>query len=71
MTANKTKKTMQTMIDNLINGNLADAKRQAKRFPAWQIRDSLTDAGYSLNKAALTADWLKGRDCWQEACDAT
>ena len=47
---------MNTLIDNLINGNLTTAKKQAKRFPAWQIRDALIDIGYSLNKATLTAD---------------
>ena len=63
---------MNTLIDNLINGNLADAKRQARQFSTWEIRDALQDmAGYSLNKATLTADWLHGRDCWQAACDAT
>ena len=61
---------MNTLIENFINGNLAIAKKQAKRFPAWEIRDALQDAGYSLKKATLTADWLKDRDCWQAACDA-
>jgi hypothetical protein len=62
---------MNTLIDQFLNGNLRDAKAQAKRFPAWEIRDALQDlAGYSLEKATLTADWLKGRECWQAACDA-
>jgi len=26
--------------------------------------------GYSEKQATLMADWLKGRDCWQAACDA-
>lgn len=63
---------MNTLIENYVNGNLTDAKRQAKRFSTWEIRDALVDMlGYSLNKATLTADWLHGRDCWQEACDAS
>ena len=62
---------MQTLIDNLINGNNTTAREQARRFKVWQIREALIEAGYSLNKATLTADWLKGRDCWQAACDAT
>jgi hypothetical protein len=62
---------MNSMIENYLNGNLSDAKRQAKRFSAWSIREALQEyAGYSLNKATLTTDWLKGRDCWQAACDA-
>lgn len=49
---------MQTLIENFINGNLTDAKRQATRFSTWEIRDALQDAaGYSLNKATLTADF--------------
>lgn len=63
---------MNTLIDNLINGNNTLARKQAKRFPAWQIRDALIDeVGYSRLKATLFAAWLKGRDCWQAACDAT
>lgn len=61
---------METMIENYINGNIATAKKQARRFPVWEIRDALIDRGYSLKKATLTADHLKGRDCWQAACDA-
>lgn len=61
---------MNELIDNLINGNLKDAKRMAKRYQTWTIRESLIASGYSENKAMLTADWLKGRDCWQAACDA-
>lgn len=62
---------MKSLIENYLNGNLTDAKRQAKRFSTWEIRDALQAmAGYSLEKATLTADWLHGRDCWQEACDA-
>jgi hypothetical protein len=62
---------MNRLIDNLINGNHKDAKRLAKRFPNWAIREALMeDYGYSETKATLTADWLKGRDCWQAACDA-
>lgn len=61
---------MDTLIDNLINGYLKDAKRMAKYHDHWEIREALIDNGYSPNKAVLTVDWLKGRDCWQAACDA-
>mgnify|MGYP001609268673 CR=1 FL=1 len=61
---------METLINNLINGNNTTAKRQAKRFAAWKIREALIEAGYSTKKATLAADWLKGRDCWQAYCDA-
>lgn len=59
------------MIESFLNGNLTDAKRMAKEFEAWEIREALVEQwGYSERKAGLTADWLKGRDCWQQACDA-
>lgn len=62
---------MENLINNLVNGNNADAKRQAKRFTVWNIRERLMlDLGWSMNKATLAADWLKGRDCWQAYCDA-
>lgn len=62
---------LQTIIDNYVNGNLSDAKKGARRFPHHVLRDHLVNVlGYSERKAALTADWLKGRDCWQAACDA-
>lgn len=62
---------MNSLIQNYLNGNLTAAKKQARRFAAWRIREALVAIGYSLHKATLTADWLKGRDCWQAACDAT
>lgn len=61
---------MNTLIENLINGNNTDARKQAQRFKAWQIRESLIESGWTQNKATLCADWLKGRDCWQAYCDA-
>lgn len=61
---------MQTLLDNFINGNLTIAKKQAKRFKEYAIREAFQEIGYSQNKAQLTTDWLKGRDCWQAACDA-
>lgn len=62
---------MKSLINNLLNGNLSEAKRQAKRFSNWRLREALKEeAGYSDEKATLCADWLKGRDCWQAYCDA-
>ena len=62
---------MTTMIDNYINGNLADAREQAKRFKAPAIRETLTeDYGYSFEKATLTAEYLKSGEGYQAACDA-
>lgn len=62
---------MKTMIENYVNGNLATARKQAKRHSHAAIRAALQESlGYSLNKAALTADWLKTGENFQAACDA-
>jgi hypothetical protein len=62
---------MEQLINDYENGQLKEAKDRAKRFKNWEIRDGLRERlAYSLNRATLTADWLKGRDCWQAACDA-
>jgi hypothetical protein len=62
---------MKTMLENYLNGNLADARRQARNLSHAAIRRALMDGpGYSLNKAALTADYLKTGDNFQAACDA-
>lgn len=62
---------MPTMIANYINGNLTDARRQAKCYSYAAIRAALVArAGYSLRKAALTAYYLKTGQGWQTACDA-
>lgn len=58
------------MIENLINGNLTDAKRQAKRYSEGTIRFALIEHGFSVVRATLAAAYLKGSDCWQAYCDA-
>jgi hypothetical protein len=61
---------MKSLIQNYINGNLTTARQQAKRFTHRAIREALQLCGYSLNKATLTADYLKTGKGFQEACDA-
>ena len=62
---------MKTMLENFINGNLSAARKSARRFSHAAIRAALMEEyGYSLNKAALTADWLKTGENFQAACDA-
>jgi hypothetical protein len=62
---------MKTLINNYVNGNLKAARNGAKLFSHASIRAALMDGiGYSLNKAALTADWLKTGEGFQAACDA-
>jgi hypothetical protein len=62
---------MQTMIDNLINGNLTDAKRQAKRFSKAAIAAHLFSIGWSVRKSAAGSCYLKGEITFQQYCDAT
>lgn len=62
---------MKTMLENFINGNLTAARKSAKRFSHAAIRSALREEyGFSPNKAALTADWLKTGNDFQAACDA-
>ena len=62
---------MKTMLENYINGNLATARKQARRFSHRAIREALMDlCGYSPEKAAITADYLKTGEGFQAACDA-
>lgn len=63
---------MKTMINNYINGNLTEARQQAKRHSAGMIVVFLChDYGYTTGKALAVARWLKTGKGWQEACDAT
>jgi len=62
---------MKSLVNNYLNGNLATARKQARRFTHAAIRAALQDElGYSEHKAALTADYLKTGDGFQAACDA-
>jgi len=62
---------MNSLIQNYINGNLTDAKRQAARYDLFSIARALrNDYGYSRNAATMIASFLKGRCTFQAACDA-
>lgn len=62
---------MKSMIDNLINGNLKDAKEQALKFTQSQIEKYLGSIGWSKTKSQLAARYLKvgGQENWQAYCD--
>jgi phage terminase large subunit-like protein len=63
--------SINTVIDNFINGNLTEAKKGAKRYDGLKIQRTLIDEyGYSQNKAEKTAGYLKGLVSFQTACDA-
>lgn len=62
---------MKEMIDNLINGNLADAKRQAQKFGLQRIAVYCrTQLGWSARKSAAAANYLKTGVGFQVYCDA-
>ena len=62
---------MESMIENLLNGNISDAKHQAKRFSLIKIKNQCADEwGMTHNKAWHTAAFLKGEVDFQTYCDA-
>lgn len=64
---------MRTMLNNFINGNLKEAKRQARSFTVYQIARALHDMyGVSVTKARLSAFYLRNpsQTAYQLACDA-
>ena len=59
------------MLNNLINGNISDAKAQAKRFSLERISNFfVTDCGWDRDTSWPIAGFLKTGQNWQEACDA-
>jgi hypothetical protein len=58
------------MIDNLINGNLLDARKAAKRYGFMKIRQHMLDLGYPESEANATAWYLKGLMTFQRYCDS-
>lgn len=63
---------LESLINNLLNGNLATAKAQAKRLSGDAIRSYLAENGLSNEKSALAALYLKSpsREAFQAYCDA-
>lgn len=62
---------MKACIENYINGNLADAKRQARKFSQLRLYLLLRkeyDKGHS--EAMAITNFLKSKGTWQAACDA-
>ena len=63
---------MKRMIENMINGNCSDARRQARRFSQTKIRRFLTDEfGWDMKRAVLCAEFLKTGEGFQAYCDAS
>lgn len=58
-----------TTIRNLINGNLTDAKRQAKKYSSWKLMNTAQEMGYSIVEAVAIAGYLKGVLSYEKYCD--
>jgi hypothetical protein len=62
---------LESLADNLINGNLKDARKRAERYSYKKLVDTFKEyLGFSDNKAFLAANYLKTGDSYQEYCDA-
>jgi hypothetical protein len=64
---------LQLLADNLINGNLSTAKKQARRHSAHTLRRFFADeCQWSGEKSALAAIYLKdpSNESFQAYCDA-
>lgn len=62
---------METIFNNLINGNLKEAKLQARAYGRANLAGYARNyLGFSLVKSILAAMYLKGDDVWQKYCDA-
>ena len=57
------------IIHNLINGNLKDAKEQAKKYSSWKLMNAADELGYNLVQSVAIAGYLKGVISFQNFCD--
>lgn len=60
---------IQEVIENLINGNVSDARKEAKRYGFETIRRAGLDLGMSKLKSQAMAYFLKTGEAWQRYCD--
>jgi hypothetical protein len=62
---------MKTAIENLINGNLSDAKAKARPHGMTTLaRVAEESFGLTKEKAIMAAAFLKGHCTFQSYCDA-
>ena len=63
--------TLERIVHDLINGNLTDARKRAKRVSKLNLIFGFQDiAGYSANKAVYATKYLKTGEGFQAYCDA-
>lgn len=60
---------MKALIANLLNGNLSDARQQARRVSWERIFKTLTSLEWDARRARAAADYLKGKGSFQTYCD--
>lgn len=56
-------------IENLINGNLTDAKRLAKKHSYWKLMTLAEHLGYPIHQCVAISGYLKGNLSFQVYCD--
>lgn len=62
---------MKKVFDNLINGNLEDAKRGAKRYGTASLTMHCTEElGFTWEQAFHAVNYLKNGGSFQAYCDA-
>jgi hypothetical protein len=59
-----------SIINNLINGNLTDAKKGAKKFTLQRILDEAIWMGYTYIQGLMMACYLKEQISFQDYCDS-
>jgi hypothetical protein len=61
----------ESAILNLINGNISDAKKDAKNIPFNKLINTMEEGfGFSFPIAIAAAELLKGNRSFQSYCDA-
>ena len=64
-------KALKRIVDDLINGNLVDARKRVKRYSYMKLTEAFQEyAGYTLNKAYLATCYVKSGNNFQAYCDA-
>jgi hypothetical protein len=62
---------MENVFENLINGNLRDAQRLAKRYSGEALTHyAFHTLGMSTHRATLASLYLKGKTTFQRYADA-
>ena len=61
---------LETVLSNLVNGNITNAVKGARRFSDRAIADyAIENLGYDNQEGRATALFLKGKINYQDYCD--